>query len=211
MFILFLNIFLFLMIDSSIYNEYCLIQKDVYYSSALSTLIINDPQVISNIQLTKKCLENVTTLNKIDLRNNRDFTLDLKQFDFDKISTLNFKIQKKINLKLNFISFKSYIVDSIEPKRFSRQVILGVGYEFSNFLFYFEGKLVQTCSQIRHIKPYSLLNYVSYLFFQIEFAFRNVNICPLVFTNVSIQRALPGLHEMLCPQIKNEPNMIRII
>ncbi|CAF0872107.1 unnamed protein product [Brachionus calyciflorus] len=188
MFTVFLNIvFVLLTIDSSPLNEYCYIQNDVYYLRSFNSLIINNPQEIPNIKIRNTCIENVTYLDKIDLRNNKDFTLDMKQFDLDEIAILNYKIQKKFNLKLNFMSFKSIIIDSKEHKKMSHEVTIGVTYQYSRFLFYYEGKLVQTCNQIRHIEPYSILNYVNYYWFLMELAFRNVNICPLVFKNVSIQ------------------------
>ncbi|CAF0895121.1 unnamed protein product [Brachionus calyciflorus] len=188
MFILFFNIaYLLLLIDSSPLNNYCFIRKDVYYTKRFNSLLINNPREIPYINLDNKCFKNVTYLEKIDLRNNKDYTLDLKQFNLDEIAIINYKIQKQFNLHLNFVGFKSIIVDSIKPKRFSRELIIGVIYQFSNFLFYFEGKLVRTCSQIKHIEPYSILNYANYLWFQMEFPFRNVNICPLLFRNVSIQ------------------------
>ncbi|CAF0813248.1 unnamed protein product [Brachionus calyciflorus] len=175
------------MFDSSPLSQYCFIQKDVYYSRVFASLIINDPRVIPNIQLNEKCIQNATTLNRIDLRNTIDFSLDLKQFNFDEIANLNFKIQKNFNLKLNFIGFRSIIVDRTELKKKSLQAKINVNYQKSSFLFYFEGKLVRNCDQIKQIETFSFLNNASYQWFQADYAFRNINICPLLFRNVYIQ------------------------
>ncbi|CAF1107330.1 unnamed protein product, partial [Brachionus calyciflorus] len=166
-------------------NDFCLIDKDIFYTPYSNTIIIKNISKISSLELVNNsCTKKITSLNRFIISNQ-----NLLKTKNELKSLLDYNLNKLTNSEpyIALLHINGFQIEQETIFNFSnrpKQVNLIIGY--SDFKFYFNNNLVKSCSQLVNFTTSSFMNQLSYSVLKIERSLNTLKLCPLIFENTFI-------------------------